>query len=113
MKPWWQVAIPHKDIREGRFDPSVFAIDLGEVVYGQGVHEYSDPVRFFTRTYMTNGLKELILKVLTTLYKEEVKTELKQISPVMQLVTPFGGGKTHSLLALYHITKNWWCFIIS
>ncbi len=107
MKPWWQVAIPHRDIREGRFDPSVFAIDLGEVVYGQGVHEYSDPVRFFTRTYMTNGLKELILKVLTTLYKEEVKTELKQISPVMQLVTPFGGGKTHSLLALYHITKNY------
>ena len=42
MKPWWQVAIPHKDIREGRFDPSVFAIDLGEVVYGQGVQEYRD-----------------------------------------------------------------------
>jgi Predicted ATPase (AAA+ superfamily) len=107
MKPWWQVAIPHKDIREGRFDPSLFAIDLGEVVYGQGAQEYRDPIRFFTRTYMTNGLKELILKVLTTLYKEEVKTELKQISPVTQLVTPFGGGKTHSLLALYHITKNY------
>ena len=40
MKPWWQVAIPHKDIREGQFDPSVFAVDLGEVVYGQGVQEY-------------------------------------------------------------------------
>ena len=107
MKPWWQVAIPHKDIREGRFDPSVFAVDLGEVTHGTGAQEYRDPVRFFKRTYMTNGLQELIVKALSTLYKEDVKTDIKQISPVTQLVTPFGGGKTHSLLALYHITKNY------
>lgn len=107
MKPWWKVAIPHEDIRKGRMDPSVFAIDLGDVTMGGAAREYRDPVRFFTRTYMTNGLRELLTRVLVTLYKNEAKGDVQRMAPVVQLVTPFGGGKTHSLLALYHLTKHY------
>jgi len=107
MKPWWKVAVPHEDIRKGRMDPSVFAIDLGDVAMGGAAREYRDPVRFFTRTYMTNGLRELLVKVLATLYKGEAKSEAERMAPVVQLITPFGGGKTHSLLALYHLTQHY------
>ena len=107
MKPWWKVAVPHEDIRKGRMDPSVFAIDLGDVAAGNAPREYCDPVRFFTRTYMTNGLRELLVKVVATLYKRETKSDLQRTAPVVQLVTPFGGGKTHSLLALYHLARSY------
>lgn len=107
MKPWWKVAIPHEDIRKGRLDPSVFAIDLGDVTMGGASREYRDPERFFTRTYMTNGLKELLVRVLATLYKKDTKGGAQRMAPVVQLVTPFGGGKTHSLLALYHLTRHY------
>jgi hypothetical protein len=107
MKPWWKVAVPNEDIRKGRLDPSVFAIDLGDVTMGGAPPEYRDPARFFTRTYMTNGLRELLVKVLVTLYKNETKSDVQRMAPVVQLVTPFGGGKTHSLLALYHLTRHY------
>jgi len=107
MKPWWKVAVPHEDIRKGRLDPSVFAIDLGDVTMGGAAREYSDPARFFTRTYMTNGLRELLVKVQATLYKNQAKGDVQRMAPVVQLVTPFGGGKTHSLLALYHLTRHY------
>ncbi len=107
MKPWWKVAIPHKDIRDGRFDPSVFAIDLGDVTRPGAAGEYRDPAKFFSRTYMTNGLRELLTKVLVTLFKGEAKGGVQRIAPVVQLVTPFGGGKTHSLLALYHLLRHY------
>jgi len=107
MKPWWKVAIPHEDIRRGRMEPSVFAIDLGDVTMGGAPREYRDPVRFFTRTYMTKGLRELLVSVLVTLYKNEAKSDAQRMAPVVQLVTPFGGGKTHSLLALYHLTRHY------
>lgn len=107
MKPWWKIAVPHEDIRKGRLDPSVFAIDLGDVAMGGAAREYRDPERFFIRTYMTNGLRELLVKVLATLHKNETKGDVQRMAPVVQLVTPFGGGKTHALLALYHLMRHY------
>ena len=46
MKPWLEVARPHRDIREGRFDEAVFAADLGDVAQKQGRIEYRDPETF-------------------------------------------------------------------
>jgi len=100
LTPWWQIAQPHKDIREGRFDPAVFAADLGMVLAGEGAMDYRDPVTFFKKTYLTRGLSQLLLDALGRL-AGQVAGEA-----VIQLQTPFGGGKTHTLLALYHLIRH-------
>lgn len=96
---WWQVATPHRDITSGNFNEAVFAADLGDVVMGKAPLEYTDPATFFSRTYLTKGLRNLLEHVLTRLSGGSG-------APVVQLQTPFGGGKTHSLVTLYHIVKN-------
>ena len=100
MKPWVQVVVPHKDIREGRLDEAVFAASLGDVVQDKGPIDYRDPETFFRKTYFTAGLKNLIGTVLSGLSGKG------RGGIVIQLQTPFGGGKTHALLSLYHIFKN-------
>lgn len=99
LPAWWQVAVPHKDIREKKFTEAVFAADLSDVLNGTAPKEYSDPRLFFERTYMTKGLVNLVQNVLSRLVTGGG-------DPVIQLQTPFGGGKTHSLLALYHVAKS-------
>ena len=100
MKPWWQVAVPHKDIREGRLEEAVFAASLGDVTQGKGPIDYRDPETFFRKTYFTSGLTNLIGVVLSKLSGQG------KGNTVIQIQTPFGGGKTHALLALYHTFKN-------
>lgn len=100
MKPWLQVVTPHRDIREGRLDEAIFAADLGDVAQDRGPVDYRDSETFFRKTYVTKGLENLIESVLSRLGGKG-KGE-----GVIQLQTPFGGGKTHSLVALYHLIKN-------
>ncbi len=99
MKPFHLVAIPHKDILEGRLTMDVFAADLWEVYKGRAVEDYQNPDVFFNKTYLTAGLKNL-LKIAAGRLKGEGG------DPVIQIQTPFGGGKTHSLIALYHAFTN-------
>lgn len=97
---WWEVTTPHKDIIEGRFDESIFAADLGNVMDGNAPMEYMDGAMFFDKTYLTKGLEDLLVSVLQ-------RTSRKgKGQSVIQLQTPFGGGKTHSLLGLYHMFKE-------
>jgi len=98
LSAWWQVVMPHKDIREKSFSEAVFAADLGDVLSGTAPEEYRDPRLFFEKTYLTEGLKNLAHNVLSRL-------STGQGDPVIQLQTPFGGGKTHALLTLYHLVK--------
>lgn len=100
IRPWRTVVTPHEDIREGRFDASVFAANLGHVLAGQGALDYRDAKVFFTKTYMTAGLSRLLCDLMERL-SGKAKTE-----SVVQLQTPFGGGKTHTLLAMYHLIKS-------
>ena len=98
MRPWWQVAVPHRDIREGRIGD--FAADLRSIVKGEASIEYIDPEIFFRRTHLTKGLENIVSDVLVTLSREGEKGK------VIQIQTPFGGGKTHTLVYLYHLFKN-------
>ena len=100
MKPFSTVAIPHKDILEGRLTMDVFAADLWEVYKGRAPEEYFKSDIFFRKTYVTNGLKNLL---------EVAEKRLKGESgdSIIQLHTPFGGGKTHALIALYHKAREW------
>lgn len=96
MKPWREVARPHKDVLEGTFQQSDFAADISRVANGTATAEYQDAENFFARTYVTEGMKQLLVTVARRLNG-------LGSDPVMELKTNFGGGKTHTLLAVYHL----------
>ena len=98
--PWFRVVTPHMDIKQGRLDESVFAANLAEVALGNGREIYSNPGVFFSKTYFTAGLKNVAKTVLKGLNgKEDAENR------VISLQTGFGGGKTHTLISLYHLCK--------
>ena len=99
LQPWWQAAEPHRDIRKGHFDESTFAAQLGQVVSGDAPSEYQRADNFFKKTYLTRELRGLLVDTLKRL--ADVGGEA-----VVQLRTPFGGGKTHTLIALYHLIDS-------
>jgi predicted AAA+ superfamily ATPase len=96
LKPWREVVTPHKDVASGRYQQAEFAADLWQVHLGEGTDEYKNPVEFFRRTYLTESLKGMLVGAVRRLAG-------KGGDPVVQLQTNFGGGKTHSMLALYHL----------
>jgi hypothetical protein len=99
MEPWYKVATPRKEVREGRsFNPDEFAIALEQVVAGTAPEDYRDPAQFFSRTCWTRALREHAGMVLRRLSGKTDNT-----APVLTLITQFGGGKTHTLTALYHL----------
>ena len=101
MKNWVDVVRPHEDILSGDLEMAVFAADLGSVVSrDRAVREvYRDPAAFFRATYLTSSMRSLLEDVLSALAG-------RGGDRVLQLRTPFGGGKTHSLLALYHVATS-------
>ena len=94
MKPFHTIAVPNDDILKGRLTMDVFAADLWEVSRNRGADEYKDVDTFFKKTYLTKGLKNLLDVV-------EKRIHGKGGDPVIQIQTPFGGGKTHALIAMY------------
>ncbi|MDE0101184.1 MAG: Swt1 family HEPN domain-containing protein [Bryobacterales bacterium] len=96
LKPWREVVTPHVDVASGGFQQAEFAADLWQVHLNEGSDEYRDPVEFFRRTYPTESLQKLLVGGIERLTQGNG-------DPVVQLQTNFGGGKTHSMLALYHL----------
>src|SRR5262249_43554550 len=94
LKPWREGISPHQDVYTGNFSASEFAADLFYVSIKEGSREYVHPVEFFRRTYLTGGLKDLLTRAARRLGGD------MNASPVVNLQTNFGGGKTHSMLAL-------------
>ncbi|MDR1841608.1 MAG: DUF499 domain-containing protein [Holophagales bacterium] len=99
LPSWRDVIEPHPDVAQGRYKKAEFAADLAQVARGEGAYEYRDPVEFFARTYVTEGMTGLLEQALRRVCGKDGE-------PVIQLKTAFGGGKTHSLLALYHMTRG-------
>lgn len=99
LPSWRDVMEPHPDVAEGRFQTAEFAADLSQVSQGKGAYEYRDPVEFFARTYVTEGMSGLLVQALKRVTGQGGE-------PVIQLKTAFGGGKTHSMLALYHLLRG-------
>ena len=101
LLPWREVLLPHDDVATGNFHAAEFAADLYRVALGgDAAKDYSDPVQFFSRTYLTEGLKDLIARTVKRLSGDD------NASPVVNLQTNFGGGKTHSMLALWHLASD-------
>ena len=99
MKPWREVAVPHRDVLEGTFQQSEFAADITAVHSGKASKEYQDASAFFDRTFITEGMRLLLTQVAQRLIG-------KGGEPVIQLQTAFGGGKTHTMLAVYHLATR-------
>ena len=96
LKPWREVVAPHRDVASGGYQQAEFAADLWQVHIGEGTDEYRNPAEFFRRTYLTESLKSLLSGAMQRLSGQGG-------DPVVELQTNFGGGKTHSMLALYHL----------
>lgn len=99
MKQWREVAKPHKDVLTGTFQSAEFAADLSAVRAGKSTPEYADPELFFDRTFITEGMRVLLTQVAQRLNG-------KGGEPVIQLQTAFGGGKTHTMLAVLHLASR-------
>lgn len=99
LTPWRNVVVPHQDVASGQYQQAEFAADLWQVHIGEGAKEYQDPVEFFRRTYLTESLKGMLVGAVRRLTG-------RGGDPVVQLQTNFGGGKTHSMLALYHLCSG-------
>lgn len=99
LKPWREIAVPNEEVRKGTFQQAEFAADLSRVHDGTAAPDYQNPRLFFERTYITEGMGLML---------ETVAKRLSGLGgdPVIQLQTAFGGGKTHSMLAVYHLANG-------
>jgi predicted AAA+ superfamily ATPase len=101
LRPWREVLRPHDDVATGNFAASEFAADLYKVAFGgEQDSGYADPAAFFQRTYLTEGLSQLIGRAVRRLAGDD------NAPPVINLQTNFGGGKTHSMLSLWHVAAG-------
>jgi hypothetical protein len=99
LLPWRDVITPHPDVTTGKYQQAEFAVDLDQVRRGIGSKEYTDPTEFYRRTFITSGMRALLRLALERLNGQGGE-------PVIELQTNFGGGKTHSMLALYHLCSG-------
>jgi predicted AAA+ superfamily ATPase len=99
MKPWREIAVPHRDVLEGTFQQSEFAADITAVHSGKATKEYQDASAFYDRTFITEGMRLLLTQVAQRLVGNGGE-------PVIQLQTAFGGGETHTMLAVYHLATR-------
>ena len=95
--PWWEGATPHTSIQDGRVNEALFEAKLGEAIRGRGPKEYREAKTFFGKTHLTAGLRELLLDALHTVNGERAS------NAIVNLKTSFGGGKTHTELAIFHL----------
>jgi len=101
LKPWFHVIPPREDLREGKpLDASEFAVNLQDILEARAHKDYQAPERFFDRTYLTNNLKDLAAQAVRRLSGIEVQT-----SPVFNMATQFGGGKTNALALLFKLAR--------
>lgn len=99
LKPWREVVTPHRDVAGGKYQQAEFAADLWQVYLNEAASEYQHPTEFFRRTFITEGLRKLLSNGVR-------RVGGRGGDPVVELQTNFGGGKTHSMLALYHLLSS-------
>jgi hypothetical protein len=97
--PWHKAVTLREDVRTGELSLATFAADLYQVMMGQAKPVYQDPKEFFALTYPTYNLRELAKDVVLRLAGKNEKA-------VRQLALPYGGGKTHTLITLYHLVND-------
>ena len=97
----YDACTPRDDILAGKIIESDFAADLAKVIKGEAPADYQDPVKFFANTHPTRGLKNLLENIC-----HRLRGDGQNVASIFRLDTNYGGGKTHSLIALYHATQG-------
>ena len=92
---------PRPDVLGGTIRDDEFMADLSRVVNGTAPADYLDPAAFFAKSYPTRGMKELLKAVCLRLSGKG-----GEVSSIIRLGTQYGGGKTHSLIALVHAVRG-------
>lgn len=100
MPAFHQIAVPHADILSENFSSEVYAAKLWDVFSNRGSDEYTDAEIFFEKTYLTGNMQKILNSV-------KKRLDGKGGSHFRSITTPFGGGKTHTLIALYHRCNEW------
>jgi hypothetical protein len=100
-RAWFRVVTPALDIQQGRLDESIFAANVAEVALGNGRELYRDADTFFAKTYFTQGLRTVARRVV-----EGLNGGGDGENRVISLQTGFGGGKTHTLISLWHLAHS-------
>lgn len=100
MRPIRETCIPRSDLLKGDLEDAIFAADFGHVVGGIAPNVYNDPAEFFRNTHPAGPLK----KVITTIFDR--LADPNEAGAAVRLSTGFGGGKTHTLIALWHLAKH-------
>ncbi|BAY28158.1 AAA family ATPase (plasmid) [Calothrix sp. NIES-2100] len=98
-KPWHQIVELRDDLKSGELSLAIFAADLYDVIMGKAKPIYQDPAEFFALTYPTFALRELAKDVLLRLAGTSEKA-------IRQLELTYGGGKTHTLITLFHLVND-------
>lgn len=99
-KSWHEVTQLRDELKTGELSMSMFAADLDEVILQKGKRPiYEDPAKFFALTYPTYNLRDLARDVVRRLAGKSDKA-------VRQLNLTYGGGKTHTLITLFHLVNN-------
>jgi hypothetical protein len=99
LRPWIEVALPHPDVLANRFKEAEFAADLFAVDSKNAEGDYATPRSFFGITFLTEGLRRVLISSIERLTGAGG-------DPVIGLQTSFGGGKTHTMLAVYHLARH-------
>ena len=99
MRTVFEAAQPRADVLSGELRDEMFAASLEEVISGRGEPVYRDPTTFFANTFPAAGLQALLTQALGRIAG-------RLADPIIRLETAFGGGKTHSLIALYHLAQG-------
>jgi len=113
LKPWIEAVALHPDVLSESFSEDIFALDLGPLAdylaakeRGQSTKDlptvpavYRDPEHFFRASFLTSGLRSLLVDVLD-------RAGGAGGNRVLKLVTAFGGGKSHTLAALLHAARS-------
>ena len=98
--PWHGVVALREDLRSGELSLASFAADLYEVAMQKGQRPlYEDPAQFFALTYPTYNLREMAKDVVQRLAGKNQKA-------IRQLELTYGGGKTHTLITLFHLAND-------
>ncbi len=100
MKPIRETCVPRAEVLKGDLEDAVFAADFGHVVEGRAPKVYQDPEEFFRNTHPAARLTEVV----TTIFERLANPH--EAGAAVPLSTGFGGGKTHTLIALWHLAKN-------
>lgn len=99
QKPWNEVVVLRPELLSGEVTKNTLAADLQDVLTGDARPLYQNATEFFSFTYPTFNLRELAKNVVWRLAGKNEKA-------IQQLTLTYGGGKTHTLLTLYHLVNN-------